>query len=160
MESFAYSWKTLIFVTGKALDSPEKGNVDKMSENATKRVRKISKNCPEGLKACSDNFAYLVDAFVCCPCPMPARYKLNWCLAALAGQSSQADTVPPKMFMFIVSSCPKHYSTLHTLKQQLSPEGVLPAENQLSLRGPTAIPFISLRKLYRIASQKLFGACF
>ena len=41
-------WQCL--VTGKALDSPAKGNVDKMSEKCRKNVRKISKNCPEGRK--------------------------------------------------------------------------------------------------------------
>ena len=56
-------------VTGKSLDSPEKGNVDKMSEKCRKIFRKMSKNCLEGLKTqFSDIFgaicAYLVDAFV------------------------------------------------------------------------------------------------
>ena len=37
-------------VTGKSLDSPEKGNVDKMSEKCRKNVRKMSKNCPEALQ--------------------------------------------------------------------------------------------------------------
>ena len=56
-------------VTGKSLDSPENGNVDKMSEKCRKNVRKMSKNCPEGLKTQFSDifwtiFAYLVDAFV------------------------------------------------------------------------------------------------
>ena len=56
-------------VTGKSLDSPENGNVDKMSEKCRKNVRKMSKNCPEGLKTQFPDifwtfFAYLVDAFV------------------------------------------------------------------------------------------------
>ena len=37
-------------VKGKSLDSPEKGNVDKMSKKCRKNFRKMSKNCPEGLK--------------------------------------------------------------------------------------------------------------
>ena len=37
-------------VTGKALDSPDKGNADKMFEKCRKNVQKISKNCLEGLK--------------------------------------------------------------------------------------------------------------
>ena len=39
-----------VLVTGKALDSPEKGNVDKMSEN-----------CPEGLK--HTIFGHFLDIF-------------------------------------------------------------------------------------------------
>ena len=54
-------------VTGKSLDSPEKGNVDKMSEKCRKNVRKMSRNCPEGLKTQFSDifwtiFVYLVDA--------------------------------------------------------------------------------------------------
>ena len=39
-------------VMGKSLDNPEKGNVNKMSEECRKKntVRKLSKQCPEGLK--------------------------------------------------------------------------------------------------------------
>ena len=56
-------------VTGKSLDSPEKGNVDKMSEKCRKNVRNMSKNCPEGPTTQFSDifwtiFAYLVDAFV------------------------------------------------------------------------------------------------
>ena len=56
-------------VTGKSLDSPEKGN-----------VRKMSKNCLEGLKTQFSDcfwtiFAYFVGAFVWWPCPMRAHYK-------------------------------------------------------------------------------------
>ena len=56
-------------VTGKSLDSPENGNVDKMSEKCPKIVRKMSPNCPDGLKTQFLDifwtiFAYLVDAFV------------------------------------------------------------------------------------------------
>ena len=52
---------------GKSLDSPEKGNVDKMSEKYRKNVRKMSENCPEGLKTQFSDifwtiFAFLVDA--------------------------------------------------------------------------------------------------
>ena len=36
-----------IFVTGRSLDSSEKGNLDKMSEKCRKNVRKMSKNCLE-----------------------------------------------------------------------------------------------------------------
>ena len=67
-------------VTGKSLDSPEKGNVDKKSEKCRQNVRKMSKNCPEELKTQLKDifwqyFAYLVDAFVSWPCPMLARYR-------------------------------------------------------------------------------------
>ena len=76
----SYTWRQLplseclnfdsSLVTGKSLDSPENGNVDKMPEKCRKNVRKISKTCPEGLKTQFSNifwtiFAYLVDAFVC-----------------------------------------------------------------------------------------------
>ena len=37
-------------VTGKSLDSPEKGNVDQMSEKCRKNVQKMSQTCPEGLQ--------------------------------------------------------------------------------------------------------------
>ena len=52
--------------TGKSLDSPAKGNVDKMPE---KRPKKLSRNCPEGPRTqFSDIFwtmiAHFVDAFV------------------------------------------------------------------------------------------------
>ena len=65
-------------VTGKALDSPEKGNVDKMSEECRKSVIKLFKACPEGLKRhFSDFLAHVVDAFVWWPCPMRARYNFR-----------------------------------------------------------------------------------
>ena len=56
-------------VMGKSLDSLENGNVDKMSEKYPKNVRKMSKNCLEGLKTQFSDifwtiFAYSVDAFV------------------------------------------------------------------------------------------------
>ena len=56
-------------VTGKSLDSPEKGNVDKMSEKCPKKCRKIVRKLSEN----SENtifgyfltiFGHLVDAFV------------------------------------------------------------------------------------------------
>ena len=58
-----------LIITGKSLDSPDKGNVDRMSEKCRKIVRKISKNCREGLRAQFSSifwtfFAYLVDALV------------------------------------------------------------------------------------------------
>ena len=69
-------------VTGKSLDSPEKGNVDKMSEKCQRNVRKMSKNCPEpeGLKTQFSDilgtmFVYLVDVFVWRPCPTFAHYN-------------------------------------------------------------------------------------
>ena len=72
---------------GKSLDSPENGNVDKMSENV-ENVRKMSKNCPEGPKTqfwtfCWTIFAYLVDAFVWWPCPMHACYKSMYCACSM-----------------------------------------------------------------------------
>ena len=73
-------WRPLIHiivVTGKWLDSPVKGNVDKMSEKCRKNVREISKNCPEALRTQFSDifwtfFAYLVgalfgDAVQCSP---------------------------------------------------------------------------------------------
>ena len=56
-------------VTGKALDSPEKGNADKMSEKCRKKCPKSVQTCLEGLKTqfldiFGTIFAYLVDAFV------------------------------------------------------------------------------------------------
>ena len=55
---------------GKSWNSPEKGNVDKMSEKCRKMSENVSKNCPEkGLKTQISDifwtiFRYLVDAFV------------------------------------------------------------------------------------------------
>ena len=65
---------------GKSLDSPDKGNIDKMPEKRRKIVRKMSKNYPEGLKTQFTDiflaiFAHLVGAFVWWPCPILARYS-------------------------------------------------------------------------------------
>ena len=57
-------------VTGKSLDSPEKGNVDQnVRKMSTKMSEKCPKNCPKGLKPQFSDifwtiFAYLVDALV------------------------------------------------------------------------------------------------
>ena len=68
-------------VTGKSLDSPDKQNVNKMSEKCRE---KMSEKCPKiVLRGRKHNFraffgtifAYLVDAFVWSPCPMPARHN-------------------------------------------------------------------------------------
>ena len=59
-----HTMATSKIVTGKSLDSPEQGNVDKMSEKYRKIVRKMSKNCLEGLETqFSDNFCLFGRSF-------------------------------------------------------------------------------------------------
>ena len=55
---------------GQIVGQPRKRKVDKMSEKCRKNVRKMSKNCPEGLKTQFSDifrtifFAYLLDASI------------------------------------------------------------------------------------------------